>query len=464
VLFAAEGHSNQAIAVRLKISRPSVIRWRRVFATVGLAGLKQDGRRSRPFRTIGPAARKQITAAGRLGLDSSGRLCSTRSVAAGQSFSHMSVRRIWRQQRIRPPFTRRLDADGDRTFFRTLRDLFGIYAAPPDYALVFVALRPGWIDPARGNRSPGDAGELGPDDIFNAQSFINRVDGPRPLDRSLLQLWNKVCRGVTGTSASAEPRQRERLAKLLNRLIHGPLIYSRDLFSGVTLDGEVQSLLDAPLRGKELIAVNRRLLVLAYPSEFPEYFDLPFKKYQRGQWTAEWLERFKRIEGLVSHPSSHRDRDDSFLKFLESLDAQYSTDNRLHGDLWPLYPAVKVDDDDDSDDAVRNFSRYPALHELHIIASGSLSCRRPKIVDWMASHSHIHLHCQSPHGDWLSGIKRFFRQFRNVHYAPSMFRREEDLFTTLAPPGGIDSQLEAGKMDCLALTGWWFALAFQAGD
>ena len=51
VLLAADGVSNTAIAVRLGVSRPTVIGWRDRYAARGLAGLEDEPRSGRP-RTI----------------------------------------------------------------------------------------------------------------------------------------------------------------------------------------------------------------------------------------------------------------------------------------------------------------------------------------------------------------------------------------------------------------------------
>jgi len=457
VRLAAEGHTNQEIAARLKISRPMVIRWRQAFQAEGIAALEKDGRRSRPFRTVGAAARKQIIASARSGLDSCGRPYSTRTLAAGQGCSHNSVSRILRQHGIPSPRAG-WDVDGDRAFFRTLRDLFAVYAQPPDYALVFVATRTALDESARLKSATWQTGGFGPNDVFNARTFVNQLCGTHPLDEFLLRLWDADIQHVKGSvTESSEPRQRARLSKMLNRLIKGPLLYSRSLFSDVALDGQTQSLLGRPLRGRQLIRMNRRLLVLAYPSEFPEFFDLPFKKYRRGHWASPWPRRFKRVEALLRNPLSQQDRDDCVLQFLKLVDAQCSKDIGRNGDLWPLFPVVEWDAD-----SIRNIPRYSGLHELHLIASSSF--RRPRIKNWVAAHPHVHLHCLPAHGNWFSGMTRFFRQLRKVHYPLNMFRRPKDLWWNFEAPEGILGQLGTGQMDRLALTGWWDDPAFEFLD
>ena len=44
VLLAAEGESNTAIAVKVGVSRPTVIDWRNRYAAEGIAGLDDDPR------------------------------------------------------------------------------------------------------------------------------------------------------------------------------------------------------------------------------------------------------------------------------------------------------------------------------------------------------------------------------------------------------------------------------------
>src|SRR4051794_41399656 len=50
VLLAGEGHSNTEIAVRVGVSRPTVIHWRDRYAEGGLAALQDRKRSGRPRR------------------------------------------------------------------------------------------------------------------------------------------------------------------------------------------------------------------------------------------------------------------------------------------------------------------------------------------------------------------------------------------------------------------------------
>ena len=59
VLLAAEGRSGVEIAERVGVSEPTVIKWRRAYATHGLAGLADAPRSGRP-REITPEQRFSI--------------------------------------------------------------------------------------------------------------------------------------------------------------------------------------------------------------------------------------------------------------------------------------------------------------------------------------------------------------------------------------------------------------------
>jgi 3-keto-disaccharide hydrolase len=102
------------------------------------------------------------------------------------------------------------------------------------------------------------------------------------LAKSILEKTNGVAAFLNGSfddptrnaltdypsSHAIDPKTaRSTLAKALNAIISGPLVYDKARFQGVTLRPETRKLLRRNLQGRELVELNRMLLTDAFPSE-----------------------------------------------------------------------------------------------------------------------------------------------------------------------------------------------------
>ena len=135
VLGAAEGRSNRDIAATLRIGEPTVGKWRRRFLAQGLDGLLDEPRPGAP-RTIGDADVERVIA---LTLESAPRDAthwSTRSMAAASGYSQSSISRIWRAFALAPHRSETFKLSTDPLFIEKVRDIVGLYLAPPERALV----------------------------------------------------------------------------------------------------------------------------------------------------------------------------------------------------------------------------------------------------------------------------------------------------------------------------------------
>ena len=135
VLGAAEGRSNKDIAAALRITEPTVGKWRRRFLAQGLDGLLDEPRPGAP-RTIGDADVERVIA---LTLESAPRDAthwSTRSMAAATGYSQSSISRIWRAFALQPHRSETFKLSTDPLFIEKVRDIVGLYLAPPERALV----------------------------------------------------------------------------------------------------------------------------------------------------------------------------------------------------------------------------------------------------------------------------------------------------------------------------------------
>jgi transposase len=135
VLGAAEGRSNKDLAATLRISEPTVGKWRRRFLAERLDGLLDEPRPGAP-RTIGDADVERVIA---LTLESAPRDAthwSTRSMAAATGYSQSSISRIWRAFALAPHRSETFKLSTDPLFIEKVRDIVGLYLAPPERALV----------------------------------------------------------------------------------------------------------------------------------------------------------------------------------------------------------------------------------------------------------------------------------------------------------------------------------------
>lgn len=134
VLLAADGVSNTEIAVRLDVSRPTVINWRQRYAESGLLGLRDHARSGRP-RTVD---RARILAAtltpppAKLGVTH----WSSRLLAAHLHTDQSTVLRTWRHHRVQPWRAETFKFSTDPELVAKVTDVVGLYLAPPDNAIV----------------------------------------------------------------------------------------------------------------------------------------------------------------------------------------------------------------------------------------------------------------------------------------------------------------------------------------
>src|SRR3954453_24232111 len=137
VLSCAEpGATNLGVARALGVSRPTVATWRRRFAAHRLEGLTDAPRSGAPRRIDGEAVERLVA----LTLEEVPRNATHRRTGpmgrrAGMSQS--AVSRIRRAFGLRPHRIETFKLSSDPAFIDKVRDVVGLYLAPPDRALVF---------------------------------------------------------------------------------------------------------------------------------------------------------------------------------------------------------------------------------------------------------------------------------------------------------------------------------------
>ena len=135
VLLAAEGVENKTIAERVGAVENTVGKWRRRFAEHRLDGLFDEPRPGRP-REIGD---DEIGETIRLTLETTprnGTHWSLRSMARAVGHSPSTVHKIWQAFGLQPHRTESFKLSKDPLFVDKVRDIVGLYMAPPEKALV----------------------------------------------------------------------------------------------------------------------------------------------------------------------------------------------------------------------------------------------------------------------------------------------------------------------------------------
>ena len=135
VLLAAEGLENKVIAARLGAAQDTVGKWRRRFAERRLDGLYDEPRRGAP-RRIGDDAIAETVRRTLEETPPDATHWSLRSMARSVGYAPSTIHRIWRAFGLQPHRSETFKLSSDPFFVEKVRDIVGLYLAPPERALV----------------------------------------------------------------------------------------------------------------------------------------------------------------------------------------------------------------------------------------------------------------------------------------------------------------------------------------
>jgi transposase len=137
VLACAQGGSNLAVSARLGVNRGTVTRWRARFLDRRLDGLNDEPRPGVP-RTITDAQVEAVVVRTLEEVPEGATHWSKRELARQVGISPTSVHRIWRAFGLQPWRTEDFKISPDPLLIDKIRDVAGLYLAPPANAAVFV--------------------------------------------------------------------------------------------------------------------------------------------------------------------------------------------------------------------------------------------------------------------------------------------------------------------------------------
>ena len=135
VLLAADGVANKEIARRQGCSQPTAGKWRQHFLDFGLDGLLDEPRPGTPRKLSDKQVERVLTRT----LESQPAAAthwSTRDMAKACGLSQSTISRIWRAFSLAPHRSETFKLSRDPLLIEKVRDIVGLYLAPPDRALV----------------------------------------------------------------------------------------------------------------------------------------------------------------------------------------------------------------------------------------------------------------------------------------------------------------------------------------
>lgn len=134
VLLAAKGWPNEEIVHELSTNKMTVSKWRRRFATLGMAGLADAPRPGRPVSLSSEQLNRVLSEVTRPPKSRGRWSCRSMSKHAGVSKSR--VQQLWKQNDLKPHQTRTFKLSNDPQFETKFWDIVGLYLNPPTKAVV----------------------------------------------------------------------------------------------------------------------------------------------------------------------------------------------------------------------------------------------------------------------------------------------------------------------------------------
>jgi len=135
VLACAEGEQSKVVASRLGVDPDTVGKWRRRFVERRLEGLLDEPRSGTP-RTIEDTQIKAMIVRTLETKPADTTHWSSRGMARASGLSVSTVQRIWRAFGLQPHRLETFKISTDPDFVAKVRDIVGLYVAPPERAIV----------------------------------------------------------------------------------------------------------------------------------------------------------------------------------------------------------------------------------------------------------------------------------------------------------------------------------------
>lgn len=131
VLECAKGRTNTQVSRRLKVTMPTVGKWRERFGTHRMAGLADAPRPGQP-RKITDAKVEEVITQTLESKPANATQWSTRSLAQHCGLTQNAIHRIWKTFGLKPHLQENFKLSTDPFFVEKVRDVVGLYVNPPE--------------------------------------------------------------------------------------------------------------------------------------------------------------------------------------------------------------------------------------------------------------------------------------------------------------------------------------------
>lgn len=135
ILACAEGLENKAVSRQLDVHAMTVGKWRRRFLDQRVEGLRDEPRAGTP-RTVDDERIEAVITRTLESQPDDATHWSSRGMARDSGLSVSTVQRIWRAFGLKPHRQETFKLSTDPDFVAKVRDVVGLYMAPPEHALV----------------------------------------------------------------------------------------------------------------------------------------------------------------------------------------------------------------------------------------------------------------------------------------------------------------------------------------
>jgi transposase len=135
ILACAEGLENKAVSRQLEVHAMTVGKWRRRFLDQRIEGLRDEPRPGTP-RTVDDERIEAVITRTLESQPDDATHWSSRGMACDSGLSVSTVQRIWRAFGLKPHRQETFKLSTDPDFVAKVRDVVGLYMAPPEHALV----------------------------------------------------------------------------------------------------------------------------------------------------------------------------------------------------------------------------------------------------------------------------------------------------------------------------------------
>ena len=137
IVMTGDGVPTARIVRELKVSYPTLTRWRKRYREQGVEGLCKDAPRPGRKPRISDEQVRDVVERTLHSTPINATHWSTRTMAAVSGLSKATVQRIWKAHGLQPHRSETFKLSRDPHFVEKLQDVIGLYLDPPEKAMVF---------------------------------------------------------------------------------------------------------------------------------------------------------------------------------------------------------------------------------------------------------------------------------------------------------------------------------------